>query len=94
MATVPGSQLGTFSHEARGVGTLFHSDWGLGMLPWKVRLSGKAGIPSLCATRRNRAWPPFDSQFSVSSPSNEEKSVDSRLSKTSFPAPGKGRGFV
>lgn len=37
MATVPGSQLGTFSHEARGVGAVLHSNGGQGILPWKLK---------------------------------------------------------
>lgn len=44
MATVPGSQLGTFSHKAKGVGAVLHSDWGQGMLPWKlIRTLWKSG---------------------------------------------------
>lgn len=37
MAAAPGSQLGIFSHEARGVGAVLHSDWAQGMPPWRLK---------------------------------------------------------
>lgn len=78
MATVPGSQLGTFSHEAEvlGLSSTATGDkaYYLGNLK---RLSGRVGIHSLWVTCRHRAWSPCDPQFSVSSPSDGEKSVNS-----------------